>query len=348
MNHNISDFQALLSQHPAADHPFFSYLVSKAETGLNASEYQAFATNYIARTIFTIPEVAAAAYRSSTDLRFKGVSYGALTLNEEGGKGIQKKNHAVLMVKAINHHGEVVYGKDYKPVDAERILGLFRLMHDSANLTSIENLEGDITKSKFVAQLAEEKQRNVNLRNDLLKNDFSELLPADQKKGNYQTSLKAGLELMSLGVCKEVISYGIDQLKIIDSDAPGKIAGCAFAHEGLADNMMLHVFKIMYPQAEKYPGGKNEFNKKVYPYFSAHGDYKKMVKEGLQANTGDGVEAEHARREVAKIKEVISRGDEFASNAYEGAKDFADRQNNVWNGIMFHMQNAKTIFSRSI
>ena len=402
MTISTKDFEKLLTDNNAKQPDFFAYLDKKSENGLTAKEYQSFAVNFIARTLFTVPEVAASTYRAATDLRMTGVSLGAKTLFEEAGKN-PEQNHAALLVKAINYHGTSVYGQKYEPINPKEIMDLFKLLYDSGNVASIKQIAGDIDKSKFVARIVSAKEKAIDQRfcfthhmdNSLLDacsqavrgykitrppadaesiemdkrhQEYSErpngsswtdeerkalrqiinrreekILEYQDENKDYINMTRTALMLAKKGVCPEVINYGIDQLQIMDSEAKGKLAGCAFAHEGLADNMMFHIFKILYADVKKYKGGEDEFNREVYPYFSAHGDYKTMAKGEIEVNKGKGVEDIHASREIEKISELLHDYDTVAQNAYDGAKEFIARQNAVWNGMMQAMERTHRI-----
>lgn len=331
---NSEDFQTLLTTHPAAKHPFFDFLNEKAAIGLSASEYNAFAINYAARTAWTIPEVAAAGLQAAIDFRVKATAYSAATLFEEGGEGNPEKAHSMLMQNALNYHGKAVYGDDFNPVDIKKILDVTSAAYFATQAMAFQALD-----DTAVQQLKQRGIFDFSAIDARLNRTISDYLPgtdtilsSDNAKPHYAgVALALISELKSMGVCDEVIAYGFEQMDVMRSPVRGKLAGTAFAHEGFADGMMLQVFKILQASMDKYPGGKEEFDDNVYEYFSAHGDYYAMARGDFEVNQGSGVEAVHAKREIEKIKELSP---EMLEAAYKGAEQFAERQSYVWDAIM--------------
>jgi uncharacterized protein YifE (UPF0438 family) len=339
-DNNLLQFEEILKNHRAANHPLFEYLNKKSETGLTAQEYQAFAMNYVARTVWTLPEVAAAGAEAAQDFRVKATAYSSATFFEEGGGGKPKKVHSKLMMDAINYHGKAVYGKEFQEIDAKKILDITRAAYEAMQAQAFNTLDDSL--KKIISDLGifnfEATNKNINqVIKEYLPNK-EEIQSGEMVNPHYMSvALSMISELKKMGIHDNVISYGFEQLAVMKSQERGKLQGCAYAHEGLADDMMLNVFKIMRSGAEKYKSGRREFDKKVYPYFSAHGDYYAMADGTLEVNAGGGVEAVHARREREKIEELP---EEYIKSALKGATEFADRQASVWDGILESMNQA--------
>jgi hypothetical protein len=343
----LDTFKHLLAEHPQRAHPFFRYLNEKAERGLTVEEYQALAVNYIARTLFTIPEVVGAVQNAALDLRKAGTTSGALSLFDEVGEGDVKKNHVWMMVNAINYHGKAVYGDKYKTVNPKHLMDIIKLAHHAAAANSLEKtvpIGVLVTPGSVVADMYETKREFMGRQNRRIARQLQDVAPGKKLSypiSNTQYESSALAELARRGVCKEVVDYGIQQLKAIASEKDGKMAGYAYAHESLADEVMLGIFKILYNDVRKYKDGEAEFNREVYPYFRAHGDYKAMARGEIKVGEGGGTEALHAQREEKKLHEIINRGPVVTKNAYQGAEEFIDRQERVWDGIMSSMKAAK-------
>ena len=92
--------------------------------------------------------------------------------------------------------------------------------------------------------------------------------------------------------------------------------------------MIYKMFRIMYAHINRYTS-KADFEKTVYPYYSAHGNYMEMYHGGKQSD--DGVEVVHAQRELTKLAQLDS---ESLDAAWMGANDFADRNVRIWDGLL--------------
>jgi len=92
----------------------------------------------------------------------------------------------------------------------------------------------------------------------------------------------------------------------------------------------------MYKDLGKYKAscGQNDlpedFERYVLPYFAAHGEYLANV-QGREAVEDKQTEVIHAQREFAKLSRLDM---ESRAEALQGARDFADRNLRVWNGIL--------------
>lgn len=91
---------------------------------------------------------------------------------------------------------------------------------------------------------------------------------------------------------------------------------------------MFSIFKILKTDQERKGYPETEFDRTVYPYFREHGDYKKYLTEGKKVD--GGVEDIHAKRVAEAIDSLDAAQKE---NALIGAKNFADRQADLWSGL---------------
>ncbi|HWB14531.1 MAG TPA: hypothetical protein VG826_35230 [Pirellulales bacterium] len=96
------------------------------------------------------------------------------------------------------------------------------------------------------------------------------------------------------------------------------------------------VFDLLYSgfNLKKHKYDSEVWRLVVYPYFEAHGPYweKRLLKDNIGKNVliGQGVEQEHARREIEKLKKL--KGSALA-NALKGARDFALYNGEMWRAL---------------
>lgn len=292
--------------------------------------YLLFSANIAARTMMSLSEIHACCIQASLDLDPLRTAYSVMTGAEEGGSGNPNQVHTVLMMKALNYHGAVVFG--LPPLDLKYLMALVRLLYITRkykNLIALQNIYPDIIhtlneiKIIDLAELADVSGRMANLCHIELSSRFS--IDIEEMKQVEQEAIE---KLYMEKVVQETIDYCFAQFDILESKKSGYIQGVGFAHESLADGMIYSIFRIMFFQLSKYTS-RSEFINEVYPYFSAHGNYIEVF-EGL-AEDASGVELTHARRELKKLSQLDSCA---LKAAWQGANDFSNRNVLVWDGIM--------------
>ena len=334
----LTPFRELVQNHPVMRPPLFPYLAEKAlKDDLTAEAYQIVATNLAAKTGLTLPRILVAAAEGARALEPKITAFTTKTAVEEAGGGKPKHVHTLLMMQALNYHGKVAF--DLPTLNLKEIQELQVVLDNATRLltfqTSIEGLDAalmrdielisgldglEISTLKLAKKLAFVDQKTLRLdKSDLLR------IQAD-----------ATATLMELRVLPEVIAYGQEELYAQRTGRVGYIQGVTFAGEAVADDMLSNLFKIMYKDLGKYkaPRGQNDlpedFARYVLPYFAAHGEYLADV-QGRETADDKQTEVIHAQREFAKLSSLDM---EERAEALQGAQDFADRNLNVWNGIL--------------
>ncbi len=330
-DNRLQPFRELLDTYRAKYDQSLGAIVEKYEhTGLTGEEYRIFRANYLARTMFTMPEAVAATLQACLDFSPKRTVYGAMTVIEEGGEGKIDQLHPSLMMQSLNAHGIEAFGLE--SLDVKELMQLIRLLDNLCQSIALENTVGSLSDHDKqilldsgtidVDGLKVQCQRQAIKLGILNKSDST--IAQDTLSAIQASVLRRFKEI---GVTPEIIDYGLGQLRAMRNSEPGYIEGVAYAHEGLADNVMYDVFRILYADKEKYKCPEN-FMKETYPYFAVHGDYISMI--GGKPNPGDGVEALHALREIEKILELPPEDHEAA---LRGAHGFAVRNERGWKGL---------------
>lgn len=334
---DLTRFETLIREHRSALHPLFAYVETAAMHGsLSPESYTLFAANIAARTMLSLSEIHACCIQASLDLDPLRTAFSVMTGAEEGGFGKPDRVHTVLMMNALNYHGQVVFG--LPSLDIRYLMALARLLYTS----------------RQYRLLLEVEQSNEGIRERLQRcglMDATELvhtcrrmatiagieLPCDPWDDVDEIERIEQLALDSLIISKvlpETIDYCLAQLAVLGRTQAGYLQGVGFAHEGLADGMIYKMFRIMFSQVDRYASRK-EFMERVYPYFGAHGNYLDVF-NGVAENT-DGVEVVHAQRELAKLAQLDS---DSLEAAWIGANDFADRNVRIWDGILSAIETA--------
>lgn len=329
---NLTRFENLIKEHRSALHPLFDNIESVALNGsLTPDAYLLFSVNIAARTMMSLSEIHACCIQASLDLDPLRTAFSVMTGAEEGGFGKPKNVHTVLMMNALNYHGQVVFG--LHDLDLRYLMALVRLLYSSRRYRLLLEVE----------KSSNTKIRELLQRCDLV--DGAELIhtcrrmaaiagidlccePWDDADEIQQIEQSAFDGLIAAKVLPETIDYCLAQLAVLGRMRAGYLQGVGFAHEGLADGMIYKMFRILYSQIDRYPS-RQEFMQRVYPYFSAHGNYLDVY-NGVAKNT-EGVEVIHAQRELAKLAQLDS---DALEAAWGGANDFANRNVRIWDGIM--------------
>jgi len=110
----------------------------------------------------------------------------------------------------------------------------------------------------------------------------------------------------------------------------GKIAGCMYAHEDRAFDMLSNLYKYVIKPYEGYFDEK-EF-KIISAYFNAH------IKAG---NEGKSVEENHGDTAFEVIRKMCSENPYSIIEVREGIISFLDAQANLWDGLSKKMEASK-------
>ena len=334
----LTPFRELVQNHPAMRPLLYPYLAEQSlKNGLTAQAYQIVVTNLAAKTGLTLPRILVAATEGARALDPKITAYTTRTALEEAGDGEPKHVHTLLMMRALNYHGKVAF--DLPTLNLKEIQELQIVLDNATRLLTFQ-----ISTEGLDAGLV----RDIELSSDLDGLEAATLKLAKKQGFADQQTLRldksdlqciqadATATLMELGVLPEVIAYGQEELYAQRTERVGYIQGVTFAGEAVADDMLLNLFKVMYKDLGKYKAscGQNDlpedFERYVLPYFAAHGEYLANV-QGREAVEDKQTEVIHAQREFAKLSRLDM---ESRAEALQGARDFADRNLRVWNGIL--------------
>lgn len=327
----LQPFTELLRHYRALYDDSLGAIARKYEkTGFTAEQYRIFRANYIARTMFTMPEAVAATLQACLDFAPLRTVYGALTVIEEAGEGKADQLHPHLMMQSLNAHGAEAFGLE--PIDGRELMRLIRLLDNVQQAIAWEKTVGDLPE-RDKAVLRESGAFDVDGLRDQCRRQavqlgiLGESAAAPALNSLLLIEVSVLHRFRELGVITEIIDYGLGQLRAMRNAEPGYIEGVAYAHEGLADEVMYDVFRLMHADREKYRNPAN-FMQEMYPYFAVHGEYLAMI--GGMPNPGDGVEALHALRETEKILELPP---EDRDAAMRGARAFAVRNEAGWKAL---------------
>lgn len=324
----VVQFKKLIKEHKSANHSVFDKiedLVLKDE--LTKEQYYLFAVNIATRTMMSLPEIHACCIQASLDLDPLRTTYSVMTGAEEGGSGNPKEVHSVLMMNALNYHGKVVY--QMEPINLKYLMSLTRLVYYSQKLFCFYKLEAkyngignDLISCSFI-NIDEIKEICIRMaKKSTIEANFDSL--KEVKKAEEIAFNK----LIQHGVLKETIDYCLEQMAVLINMKTGYLQGVGFAHEALADGMIDKMFRILYPQVNKY-NNYNDFIENVYPYFSAHGNYLEVYNGASEE--AEGVEVTHALREIEKLNQLDK---EALKTAWIGANNFANRNVKIWDSMM--------------
>ena len=337
-NDNLSPFRQLLQNHPVMHPPLYPYLAEKSLTnGLTADAYKIVVTNLAAKTGLTLLRILIAAAEGARELDPKITAYTVITALEEAGDGKPKHVHTLLMMKSLNYHGKIVFNMptiNLKDIQNLQILldNIDRLLTFQVSTAGLNaNLVQDI---QLISNLDGLEAATLKLakKQELTDQSMLRLKQGDLKR----IKADATAALVELGVLPEVIAYGQEELYAQRTGRAGYIQGVTFAGEAVADDMLLNLFKIIFKDIEKYQASceqselPEDFERYVLPYFAAHGEYLAHI-QGREAIEEKQTEVIHAQREFAKLSRLDT---ESRAEALQGARDFADRNLNVWNGIL--------------
>ena len=108
--HLNASVKSALGRYEFESEPFFSYLKSRGNEGINAKQFVAYRDNYLYRTSWTaiaVAKVVIAAVRNHDEF---ATERAGKNLFEETGEGRDHMSHPFLMREAHNIHGRVVHG----------------------------------------------------------------------------------------------------------------------------------------------------------------------------------------------------------------------------------------------
>lgn len=97
-------------EHPANNHPFFTFLQEEVKTGLTPAQYYTWASNFAYRTIGTVKTVAQVISRAIENYDLETASKTGKNLFEETGSGNLEDMHLKLLAYTLNTHGDRVFG----------------------------------------------------------------------------------------------------------------------------------------------------------------------------------------------------------------------------------------------
>lgn len=334
---------AMLKQHSAANHPLFAYLDNRStDAPFTKEHYQHFRINFIARTLFTIPEVFKGAEIAALHLNAIALANSAAIGADEGGVNFSTKEgephraHSILMLKSLNYHGKKVFGLD--PVDAAQLLGLMRIMDTARELLITPEPTSPVLKNRYDAlkgTLFEDINQtklpifSEGMMEAMFYEPFMGKTADEWQKEKLNSTMimtQAMGALYKMGVNQETIVYAFEQFAINRNVQQAAVIGTAWAHETLADNMMETMRAAFFTPYKRFYK-KGEFDKEVDPYFAAHRD----------DDAGSHVEELHAQRMRETLKTVLTSPVQMQL-AYNAALAFAERQAKVWDGLLKGMQ----------
>jgi hypothetical protein len=307
----------------------FGQICSRVEAGsFTKDNYDCFAANYAARTSLTLPVVFANCLDAAISLHRTRTSYGALTANEESGEGKPGNVHSTLMVDALNAHGKACY--ESLKIEPNDIILPMRLWHIAQQLIKAERAlrrrgtrAAEGLKKVGLVDLEGKRDLCLHLARSCNVPDVKDTPGPTDLKGYKRAALE---QLKRKLICKCTRNYFGFQMRAIYSPRPGYIQGVGYALEGLADTSMELICHFFLATKDKRNGraagdkyDENLWRLVVYPYFAAHGSY---WEERLGKSPSPGVEQEHEKREVEKLKELDKT---LLSNAYAGAEGFAQQ-----------------------
>jgi hypothetical protein len=335
---DLAPFHELLHTHPVTRPPLFRYLAEQAVQGtLTGEAYRTVATNLAVKTGLTLPRILVAAAEGAQALDPTITALTTQTAVEEAGSGEPREVHTLLMIRALNYHGKVVFGlpplklKDMQELqvllDHSTRLLAFRVLTAGLEAATVRRLEdiSSLDGLESVTLRRAQRQGFIGQKGQQLQHDDLEYI---------QASVLA--TLMEQGVLPEVIDYGQQELYAHRTGRVGYIQGVTFAGEAVADEMLFSLFQVMYKDLDHYRGRigqyglPEDFVCHVLPYFAAHGEYLAMV-QGHATADDKKTEVIHAQRELAKLSCLDT---EARTQALHGAQDFADRNLRVWNGML--------------
>lgn len=326
----LDRFVSLIRDHNSAHHHLFTLLEEVATAGqLTAEGYHLFAVNIAVRTMLSLPEIHACCIQASLDLDPLRTTFSVMTGAEEGGAGKPEQVHTVLMMKALNTHGSIVF--NLPPLHLPYFMSLIRLLHATGKYKQYLRLQqkhAQITDEELSCFVNKVELTDICRRCSAI---TGIKMPESAFHNIAELELIEELtqqELLSAGVVQETIDYCLAQLNVFTNMTTGYLQGVGFAHEGLADGMINKMFRIMYSQIDSYQS-TSYFMQEVYPYFAAHGNYLQLY-TGLE-DDAEGVEVTHAQRELAKLSQL---DDEALQVAWQGANDFANRNALIWDGML--------------
>lgn len=108
----LNDIADVFKNHPAINHPLFSYLAEQSDSGFNKMQYAIFYTNFLFRTKETIPSVAYALARAALEGDYSTVAMHGKNLGDETGYGNPDNVHSQLLMDTHNVHGKRVFDLD--------------------------------------------------------------------------------------------------------------------------------------------------------------------------------------------------------------------------------------------
>ena len=108
----LNDIADIFKNHPAINHPLFSYLAEQSNSGFNKMQYAIFYTNFLFRTKETIPSVALALARAALEGDNSTVAMHGKNLGDETGYGNPDNVHSQLLMDTHNAHGKRVFNLD--------------------------------------------------------------------------------------------------------------------------------------------------------------------------------------------------------------------------------------------
>lgn len=108
----LNEIADIFENHPATNHPLFSYLKDQSDIGFNKMQYAIFYTNFLFRTKETIPSVAYALARAALEGDYSTVAMHGKNLGDETGYGNPDNVHSQLLMDTHNSHGSRVFDLD--------------------------------------------------------------------------------------------------------------------------------------------------------------------------------------------------------------------------------------------
>jgi hypothetical protein len=99
-----------MSGHRALHHPYFDYLIAKAQTGVTAAQFDMHRANYFCRTRETIPSVARVVVAAAQNNDAQTLASAGKNLYEETGEGNHSLAHSLLLERSHNIHGAHIFG----------------------------------------------------------------------------------------------------------------------------------------------------------------------------------------------------------------------------------------------